>query len=81
MKTTIDNLRSLLRMTFRQLQAERKHTYSLMSQVAELEAKVLTYHHVVTEMLNQVVNTIYIRQRKILYIIFIIRIMNYMFKI
>jgi len=53
MKSTISNLRSLLKECFRQLQEERKQSANLLNQVAELESKVLTYNQVITQLLNQ----------------------------
>ena len=53
MKSTISNLRSLLKECFRQLQEERKQSANLLNQVAELESKVLTYNQVITQLLKQ----------------------------
>ena len=56
MKSTISNLRSLLKECFRQLQEERKQSANLLSEVAELESKVLTYNQVITQLLKQQVH-------------------------
>ena len=53
MKSTILNLRSLLKECFRQLQEERKQSANLLTQVADLESKVLTYNQVITQLLKQ----------------------------
>ena len=53
MKSTISNLRSLLKECFRQLQEERKQSANLLTQVADLESKVLTYNQVITQLLKQ----------------------------
>jgi len=53
MKSTISNLRSLLKECFRQLQEERKQSANLLTQVADLESKVLTYNQVITQVLKQ----------------------------
>ena len=56
MKSTISNLRSLLKECFRQLQEERKQSANLLSQVSDLESKVLTYNQVITQLLKQQVH-------------------------
>ena len=70
MKSTISNLRLLLKECFRQLQEERKQSANLLSQVSELESKVLTYNQVITQLLKQQVHkTIYFIEIKVMDII------------
>lgn len=63
MKSTVHNLRSLLKECFRQLQEERKQSTNLLSQVAELESKVMTYHQVIIQLLGK--NSIAAEENKV----------------